>query len=325
MNRTNNRRRPNRGRNRANRVSVGVRTGNGPSRADTAINRRTLKLYGRLAVANTTSGIAFGLGSFAFKADASQHFANEYIKSMAGHYEQYRVRRIRVYAAPGANMTNDIRIKTVLMARVDPDEFPGGSTASNLGLLTASSNTVSKKLNDSVEGTLLADFNPICHPYKAGSSTSDGRMLPNNLSWMMLRDGNDQYRYHLDEWRGCYMALTIPDGSDVSTQVKVQLRFRIDLEFRGRQVHGASFTSLNITEPKPVEFTDSLVNLRNGFLTGQYQPIDGWTTINVANIGTSVLGPDLIDCTYRRNSDSVYYKIITGDDTEYGAEVYVPE
>jgi len=292
---------------------------------DLAVQKRTVLLAGRLAIANTASGVAFGLGSFQFKADSSQSYAHSYLATMVGHYEQYRVRRIRVYASPGANMTNDLRLKTQILARVDPDSFFSQSTAAGLGLLIGSSNTVQKRLNDSSDGTLLADFNPVCHPFMSGQSQTNGRMLLNNNCWMMLRDGNSTARYHLDEWRGVQMGFTIPDGDDVDTDIKIQLRFRIDLEFRGRQVHGGSFVSTDLTLPKPADFTDTLANLRNGFLTGQYQPIDGWSTINVANIGSSVFGDELIDCTYRQNSDSTYYRITSGNQTDYDAEIYVPE
>lgn len=292
---------------------------------DMVVNKRSLSVYARLAIANTHAGIAFGIGKYTFVADDSQSFAHSYIHSMADQYEQYRVRRIRIYASPGSNMTNDVRVKTVIMCRVDPDSYPQGSTASTLGLLTASTNTVSRKLNDTASGTLLADYNPIVHPYQSGASQTDGRMLPNNISWMMLRDANGTIRYQNDEWKGAIMALTIPDGTDVSTATKVQLRVRVDLEFRGRQVHGATFTSLDLTEPKPVEFTDTLANLRTFLLNGAYMPIDGFGAINIANIGHSVFGADLIDCTYRRNADTVYYRIVEGNDVSYGAEVYVPE
>lgn len=324
QNRTTRRNRRNRAANSGARRNGRVRVAGGPSRMDLAIQKRTLLVNGRLALANTVSGIAFGLGSFAFKGDSTQSYAHTYLGKMCDMYEQYRVRRIRVYASPGANMTNDLRIKTQIMARVDPDSFFAQSTGAALGLLTGSSNTVTKRLNDTPDGTLLADFNPVVHPFMAGQSQTNGRMLLNNNCWMMLRDGNSTSRYHLDEWRGVQMGFTIPDGTDVDFTIKVQLRFRIDLEFRGRQVHGASYQSTELTLPKPADFVDSLANLKNGFLTGLYQPIDGWSNINVANLGHSVFGPDIIDCTYRRNSDSVYFRIISGDNSMYDAQIYIP-
>lgn len=323
----------NRRRRQTNRRSNGNNNSNraprtGPVRAsqvshqDLAINRKTLMMYGKLAVANSVSGLAYGIGRFKYTADNSQTFAHNYMTEMSDQYEQYRVRRIRIFGMPGAHMTNDIRLRTEILCRVDPDSFNSGSTAQNLGLLAASSNTVTKRLNDSPNGTLLCDYNPICHPYEAGASQSDGRVLANNLTWMMLRDTNSTKRFHLDEWKGAQMAITVPDES-WDYYPAMQLRFRIDLEFRGRQVHNATYSVLNLTEPKPAELEESLADLKNSLLTGLYHPVD-FTGINVANIGFSVFGPDLIDCKFRINATSIYYVIVGGDNTDYEANSYTP-
>merc|ERR1712061_25202 len=108
---------------------------------------------------------------------------------------------------------------------------------------------------------------------------------------MMLRDTNSSKRFHLDEWKGAQLAITAPDES-FSDYPTMQLKFRIDLEFRGRQVHNASYTVMNLTEPAPADFTETLEFLRTGLLTGTLFPID-FGGINVANIGHSVFGPAL--------------------------------
>jgi len=325
MNRNNRRqqqRRPQR-RNNNNRAprSGPVRAGS-VSHQDVAINRRTLMMYGKLAIRNSVSGLAYGIGRFKFSADSEQSFANHYMSEMADQYEQYRVRRIRVFGMPGAFMTNDVRLRSEVLCRVDPDSFNAGSTATNLGLLAASSNTVTKRLNDSTHGSLLCDFNPVCHPYEGGASQSDGRVIANNITWMMLRDTNSNKRFHLDEWKGCQMALTIPDES-WSQYPSMQLKFRIDLEFRGRQVHNATYSVMDLSEPAPAELEESLADLKNKLLTGLYHPVS-FPNINVANIGHSVFGPDLIDCKFRINATSVYYNIIGGDQTDYSANSYTP-
>jgi hypothetical protein len=295
----------------------------GPSRADTVVQAKELTLYGKLAIANTVSGLAYGIGRYKFSADSSQTFAHSYMETMADQYEQYRVKRIRIFGMPGSYMTNDIRLKSEVLCRVDPDSFSPGSTASNLGLLAAASNTVTRRLNDSVAGTLIADYQPVCHPYQGGASQSDGRVLPNSLSWMMLRDTNSTIRFHLDEWKGAQLALTMPDEG-FSNYPHMQLRFKVDIEFRGRQIHGASYVIQNLTDPKPNDVEEELSLLRTWFLTGEIHPLSGWETVNVANIGISVFGPELIGKTYRVNANTTFFEITSGDATSFGAIEYTP-
>lgn len=313
----NNNRAPRNGRNRL--------ANNNASHFDGHVQTRTINWSTSISCNNESNGQAFGIGNVALKFDASQPYLNEWLTNLSRVYEQFKIKRVRVYVTPGANMTNDIRIRSRAMARVDTDNFQPGSTATTLGYLMASSNTVTKMLPDAREA-LLADWNPTCKPFLAGQATDNGRQLPNNLQWMAIRDNNGNLQFQNYEWKGCQIALVTPDAGFTTDFPALHVRVRIDVSLRGRistatVFHTSSITEPNDTQPPSYDLAGQFTDVRNNILTGVWFPIGPeWNTINVANVGTD-LNLDLTGFQFRVQSDMKVYTIQNwnNEDTSFGA------
>jgi hypothetical protein len=231
-------------------------------------------------------------------------------------YEQYRIRRVRIYAYPGAHMTNDLRIKAKVLARVDRDNFKPYSAKATLGFVASATNTVTKMLPD-CRKQLIADYQPICKPFLPGGAISDGRQLPNPLSWMAIRDVNSNYRFVYDEWLGCQMALLLPDENfPPEAAPEIALQVRVDVQFRGRVYNNIDYTVTDLTQPKPSDVSDTQDHLRNALLTGVYFPMSGFENINIANIGTDPT-IDATGCQYRDQATQNIYEIVSWDNTTW--------
>jgi len=210
-------------------------------------------------------------------------------------------------------MSNDIRIRSKVLARVDTDNFQPGSTASTLGYLMASSNTVSKMLPDARE-VCVADYHPTVKPFLAGQATDNGRQLPNNLSWMAIRDNNGNLQFPNYEWKGAQIAVTTPGSFSPSEAPHIHLRVRLDICFRGRISTATVFHTEAITEPNDIppptyDVNGSFDDIRNGILTGALFPIGPeWNSINVANVGYD-LNLDLTGFQFRDQSTMTVYTI----------------
>lgn len=285
------------------------RPGNGPSHFDGWTQSRTINIAKSIHTINSQDGTAFGIGNVKFvPTTTDNHFLHSILSEGAEIYEQYRIRRCRIYVTPGKNFTNDIRIKSKILSRVDRDNFKPYSSANSLGALTSASNTIVKLIPDSTK-LLVADFNPVCKPYLPGQSMSDGRQLPNSLSWMTLRDVNSNKRFQFDEWLGAVVGLITPDESYTPQNAPtITLQIRLDIQFRGRIFNQAVYSTQSLTEAKPSEIYGSMAQMRTDFLTGVYHPLEGFDTINVANIGTD-LSIDAIGYKFRINSTGKIYVV----------------
>jgi hypothetical protein len=161
----------------------------------------------------------------------------------------------------------------------------------------------------------MADFNPVCKPYLGGQSTSDGRQLPPTISWMAMRDVNSNKRFTYDEWLGATLALVTPDESyQPNNAPHITLQIRLDVQFRGRIFNQVTYSSQSITASKPSEITGSMADMRTNFLNGTYHPLDGFSTINVANIGTD-LSINALGYKFRINSTQKVYIVDLWDNT----------
>jgi len=274
---------------------------------------RTINWTTGIGANNTQDGQAFGIGNIVFKFDGSQPFLQEWLTNQSRVYEQFKIRRCRVYVTPGANMTNDIRIRTKAMCRVDTDNFQPGSTPTVLGYLMASSNTVTKMLPDAAE-VLMADWNPTVKPFLAGQSTDNGRQLPNALSWMAIRDNNGNLQFNNYEWKGAQLAIVTPDANFSTNNLPhLHVRVRLDIQLRGRVSTATVFHASNITEElsEPISFdlNGVFTDVRTNILNGSWFPIGtNWNTINVANVGHD-LNLDLTGFKFRVQATMKVYTI----------------
>jgi hypothetical protein len=315
-NRRNNRnpRRRNRGGNASTNNALGV------SRSDNLIQRRSIATWKRVAVNNASNGNAFGIGNVSINHDNGQSYLKSFLSHMANIYEQYRVRRVRVYAVPGDNFTNTLRMRSTVLSRVDRDAFKPGSTTTTLGYLSASSNTKMSMLSD-LRPTKLGDFQPCCHPYKAGESQSDGRIMP-NVTWMSLRDDNSNLRFHLDEWHGMQVALIVAGFNGIPTNAPtLGLRICVDYEFRGRAITDMTYSPVNVTMendiPVTYDLTQSLSDLKSGILTGSITNLSsGFSSINVGNIwgAPESSSINLLGETFRLNSQTYRIDVYSHSD-----------
>jgi hypothetical protein len=249
-----------------------------------------------------TGAVRYGIGNVTvLPSNTDNLFAAELLDEMALTYEQYRIARMRVYVNPGAHMTNDTRLRTQVAARVDCDNMPSVSTPLTLGSILSSANTCVRTLR-SDNPILVADWNPNCKH----TNSSDQRIFTNNQQWHALHD----YGHH--EWVGATVAVFTPDFTQFTTNVpKVNVRVRLDFQFRGRITTGSAFELKSIdipAPPPPHDLTESQAVLKTKLLTGVYVPIN--FPVSIGNIDTpSVSDADLIDCTFRRAADSMNFRI----------------
>jgi len=219
---------------------------------------RSVNLYSKIQCNDSVDRIAYGLGNIFQLANApDQPYLTEIINAHKSLFEQYRIRRVRVFANPGANFTNDIRIKTQVAARVDVDRLPNTATPLSLGQLLSSTNTKIKTLRADAP-LLLCDYNPRCyHEEQTAGADSTQRVLPLNAQWHTLSDIWHQ------KWKGCTVALLTPDEQYLpSTAPTISLRIRCDIQFRGRITDGAAFHSSLITLPTPVPLDGATFDVR---------------------------------------------------------------
>lgn len=287
-----------------------------------------MDLYDSLKVNNSVGGKAFGLGAVNLRPNSSYRaYMASIMNQYKDLYEQYRLRRVRIYVMPGKNFTNDLRIVSQVAARVDTDFLPNTSTKTSLGTLLASSNCVVRSLRDNGM-TLVADYNPICQAFDSDAIT-DGRQFPNNLCWMTMKDGNGNISYIYNQWTGATVALMLPDSQWASgKEPQISMKIRVDMEFRGRTMAAANFAVGDSTISPPADLSETQELLRTKLLNGTYTPLD-MGSINVANINSSVTDAELIDKTFRDNTPNptVNYKIVsasspTGADRVYSANSY---
>lgn len=319
-------RRPRANASNRSRTAGRVRPGFGPSLRDVHRVPYSMDLYDTVKVNNSVGGKAFGLGSINLRPNSSYRaYMTAIMNQYKDLYEQYRLRRVRVYAMPGKNFTNDLRIVSQVAARVDTDFLPTTSTKTSLGTLLASSNCVVRSLRDNGM-TLLADYNPVCQAFDSDAIT-DGRQFPNNLCWMTMKDGNGNLSFIYNQWTGATVCLMLPDSNWSSgKEPNISLKIRVDMEFRGRTMAAANFAVSDSTIAPPAELTETQAVLRTKLLDGTYHPLD-MGGINVANINSSVTDAELVGKKFRDNGTMDNYEIISaespaGADRIYSANTY---
>jgi hypothetical protein len=260
-------------------------------------------IFSKLNINNANSEYAFGVTSFNVSGTGTP--MSDLLDDYGKLYEQYRVRRVRVRATPGNGYTNDLRLKTYVVARVDVDKQDSSGTISSLKALINAENSVTKTMIER-GNVLLCDFKPQCRI----NSTASLPVLPNSLQFYPISD----YNTHI--WKGAVLGAFLPEPS-LGRNINLTLSCEVDVEFRGRVTNPTLFTTEHLNQDPPPAQPDqsgTLAELKNGLLTGALFPISGFT-FNIGNIGHSVTAEEALDCVYRDQSTMIKY-VITIYDTE---------
>lgn len=183
---------------------------------------------------NASTNFSFGLR--ALNIIGSQSPFNGLISSYSGFYEQYRVRKVICRAQCGKGFTNDLRIKSYAVTRVDVDNQPAISSLTNLQSLLNSENTTVRTFTER-GNILLGKYRPI---QRALISNLSEPFLPNANQWYSTNDVG------LHTWKGIVAALVIPETSILPLTTNITLSFEVDVEFRGRITPTTAFSALPV-------------------------------------------------------------------------------
>lgn len=208
------------------------------SRRDAVPQVRKFFLFDTLEVDNASTNFSFGLR--ALNINGSQAPFNGLITSYSAFYEQYRVKKVICRAQCGKGFTNDLRIKSYAVTRVDVDNQPAFSSLANLQSVLNSENTTVRTFTER-GNILLGKYRPI---QRALISNLSEPFLPNANQWYSTNDVN------LHTWKGIVAALVIPETSILPLSTNITLSFEVDVEFRGRITPTTAFTSIPPTPPR---------------------------------------------------------------------------
>ena len=215
----------------------------GVSHRDMVPQARKFVNYNALPISNASGDFSLGITSFVVTPVAGNTIG-DLITSMGRTYEQYRIRRIRIRAQVGKGFTNDLRLKTLMVARVDVDNQVTASTAQNFKSLVNAENSVVKTFTQR-GNILVADYRPIMFD-RIYTSNNTTPILPSRDQWYRIEGSTDH------QWRGCVLGAAIPDTTIQPGQLSLTLWQEIDIEFRGRiQDPGTFTTSLILDRPVP--------------------------------------------------------------------------
>jgi hypothetical protein len=139
-------------------------------------------------------------------------------------FEEYRIRRIRARATCGRGYTNDRRIRSQLLARVDTNFLDSSDTWANVQSILQSENCVVKTFTER-GNVLLADYKPVQFSADYPSTVPT---LPSRNQWFRLQD------YPLHTWRGGLVALILSETGIGPNEVSMNITLECDVEFRGR-------------------------------------------------------------------------------------------
>jgi hypothetical protein len=281
----------------------------GPSRRDTTVHTRIVRDQQSLGINNVEGDFAFGVASFNLNlGNISQ--CGSIIESYAPFYEQYRIKRIVIRAQCGKGMTNDRRLQSIIVARVDVDNHDTSQVFSNFRSLANATNSKIKTLTE--RGNVpLVDFRPVMFDNNNNTTQATQPVLPNALQWYRIPDRQAH------QWRGAVFGLAIPDPDLYPQQVKLTLMQEIHVEFRGRIQDRTTLTAfppaietLNVI-PVTYDLVITEDELRTNILTGTWFPIT--MDYNVANVGTEVTGDAILDTVFRIQSSMTKYKVVHTD------------
>lgn len=224
------------------RIGRRLQDGAGVSHADITVQRRKFFLPHRIPISNATATIAYGLDALnvGTNAGVNPSIWSNIMTNLATQYEQYKIRRVRVRAQVGQGFTNDRRLQTYLLCRVDKDNQLNTPTLSNLLALQNSENTVMKTLTER-GNVLLADFQPKC--FVSGTVYTVAQ-LPNVLEWYTISDNLDRQL-----WRGAVAAPVVTDPTITPNSTYMNITLEVDVDLRGRAPAATIFNPILSTLP----------------------------------------------------------------------------
>lgn len=278
----------------------------GPSRRDMTCQTRKFQDYNQLAVTNVEGDFAYGITSFNVTPTSNTWIGN-ILATYSKLYEQYRIRRVVIRAQCGKGFTNDRRIKTLLISRVDVDNQSTSQTFNTFRELATATNA---KVNTLTErgNVAICDYRPIMFD-KNFTSNDVVPVLNNSMQWNRLAGRNNH------QWRGAVLGMAIPEPSLDPQELKITLTQEIVIDFRGRINEVSAVTSLPAEiptlNPPTYDLTLTLDTLRTNLLSGTYFPTN--ITHSIGNIGTSVLGPELVGNSFRIQASMDVYSIVASE------------
>lgn len=236
-------------RNHRNKHPVKQRRGRGLQAADGVGHRDLVRqskkwlLFSNVNFSNVTGGFAYGYRNVNISTGNSGIANNVFSQLMttaALTYEEYRIRRVTVFAQPGQGYTNDNRIKSSIFARVDVNNQNTAVTTESLNQLICSESSVNRTFTER-SNIKLVDFKPICY-----TADSPARPILNSaLQWYDLSERDS----HL--WRGATVGPVIPEPNLTPNSLAVTLWVDVEIEFRTRSPDFANFSAFNLASIQP--------------------------------------------------------------------------
>jgi len=195
----------------------------GVSHRDTVPQVRKFTSFTTCTLLNSQGSQSFGVSSLSVIPTINSSIGRS-IGSYVGTYEEYRIRRIRARATCGRGYTNDRRIKTILLSRVDTNYIDTIDTWENVQAIIQSENCITKTFTER-GNALIADFRPIQF---SGSYPKDVPTLYSANQWYRTQD------YASHTWRGGVVALILSETGIGPNEVSINITLECDVEFRGR-------------------------------------------------------------------------------------------
>lgn len=215
----------------------------GVSHRDTVPQVRKFTSFTTCTLLNSQGSQSFGVSSLSIIPSVNSSIGRS-IGSYVGQYEEYRIRRIRARATCGRGYTNDRRIKTIILSRVDTNYIDTVDTWENVQSIVQSENCITKTLTER-GNALIADFRPIQF---SGTYPINVPTLTSANQWYRTQDYPDH------TWRGGVVALILSETGIQPNEVSINITLECDVEFRGRVQDSTQYTGSRLfIEQVPVD------------------------------------------------------------------------
>lgn len=293
--------RNNRNRRRPRRTQNGIPRAPNVSNRDMTVQTRTFMEYNQLAFTNQQGDFSYGLTSFNV-TPKDNTYIGQILSSYSDLYEEYKISRCIIKAQCGKGYTNDDRIKTILVSRVDVDNQNTTQDFQTFRALANASNAKTRTLTER-GNVVLCDFRPIMFD-NVFTTNAVVPLLPSKLQWNRIAVKN----YH--QWRGAVLAVAIPDTNIMPDSMKITLTMQYTIQFRGRVNQTKGLTaSPDVPTLNPPSYDMEITedDLRNNLLSGLWFPIN--INHSIGNIGHTVTGDMLLHESFRVQSSGEVYVI----------------